>query len=67
MRRVASSHLAALSFPLAFDVFQPLAARPAFRRPEFVSLDAVVNFDKEPDFARSARTAGIPIEPLGAV
>ena len=53
-----------------FDVLratEPLTPRPAFRRPEFVSREAPVNFDKEPDLARRARIAGIPIEPLGAV
>lgn len=63
-------YLALLSFPLALNDLrapEPLTARPAFRRPEFVSLEAAVNVETEPDFASSARTAGIPKEPLGAV
>lgn len=64
---MTSTHLAAFSFPLAFDVLRAPEPLAAFRRPEFVSLDADANFDREPDFASSARTAGIPIELLGAV
>ena len=72
MTSMTNTHLAALSFPfrLVFDDLreaEPLTA--LLRRPEFVSLDAAVSFDKleEPDFASNARTAGIPMEPLGAV
>jgi len=61
------SHLADLSFPLAFDVLRAPEPLIAFRSPEFVSLDAAPNFDKEPDLASSARTAGIPMDPLCAV
>lgn len=67
MRSMASTHLAALSFPLAYDVLRAPEPLAAFLSPEFVSLVAAVNFDKEPDLASKARTAGIPIEPLGAV
>jgi hypothetical protein len=62
MRWITITHLAAFSFPLTFDI---LRAPEALRRPEFVSLDAAANL--EPDFARSARTAGIPMEPRDAV
>ena len=64
------NYLATLSFPFVFDVLretEPLTPWPAFRSPELVSLDAPVNFDEEPDLARRAYIAGIPIEPLWAV
>jgi hypothetical protein len=65
MRWIPITHLAAFSFPLTFDILRAPEAVTALRRPEFVSLDAAANF--EPDFARSARTAGIPMDPRDAV
>jgi hypothetical protein len=65
MSRMTSTHLAALSFPLAIDILRAPDPLPAFRSPEFASLDAATNLDTEPDFAKSARTAGIQMEPLG--
>ena len=65
MRWIIITHLAVFSFPLTIDILRAPEPVTGLRRPEFVSLDAAANLD--PDFARSARMAGIPMEPRDAV